>query len=60
VLQVLTRAIARGQLRADVDQEVVADMLLGPLWVRSVITPAPMPPELMAQIVDGALRGIQR
>ena len=56
--QALNRGIARGELRADVDQGLVTDMLLGPLWCRTLVTPGPMPPELMVQLVDTLLAGI--
>jgi hypothetical protein len=56
--QALNRGIARGELRADIDQALVTDMLLGPLWCRTLITPAPVPPELMVQLVDTALTGL--
>lgn len=58
-LQVLNRAIARGQLRPDIDQDVVVDMLLGPLWVRMTVTAAPIPQDLAEQVVDNVLRGIR-
>ena len=57
--QVLNRGIARGQLRANLDQDLVTELLLGPLWSRTLITPAPTPPELMAQLVDTVLDGIR-
>jgi AcrR family transcriptional regulator len=57
--QVLNRAIARGELRADLDQELVVDLLLGPLWVRATMTAAPIPADLPEQVVDGVLRGIR-
>jgi AcrR family transcriptional regulator len=57
--QVLNRAIARGEVRADLDQEVVVDMLLGPLWVRATMTATPIGAELAEQVVDGVLRGIR-
>ena len=58
--QALNRGIARGELRADLDQGLVTDMLLGPLWARTLITPAPIPPGLMPQLVDMLLAGIRR
>jgi AcrR family transcriptional regulator len=58
--QVLTRAVARGELRPEVDQDLVAELLAGPSWMRSVVSPAPMPPELAAQIVDAVLEGVAR
>ncbi len=60
LLQVLNRAVARGELRADVEQDVVADLLIGPLWVRTVVMPGPMSTELVEQVVDAVLRGVGR
>jgi AcrR family transcriptional regulator len=57
--QVLNRAIARGELRADLDQDIVVDMLLGPLWVRAIVTAAPIAQDLAEQVVDSVLRGIR-
>ena len=57
--QALNRGIARGELRADIDQGLATDMLLGPLWCRTLITPAPIPADLMVQLVDTVLRGLQ-
>jgi AcrR family transcriptional regulator len=57
--QVLNRAIARGELRADLDQDVVVDMLLGALWVRATMTAVPIGADLAEQVVDNVLRGIR-
>ncbi len=57
--QVLNRAIARGELRSDLDQDIVVDLLLGPLWVRTTVTTAPIPQDLAEQVVDSVLRGIR-
>jgi AcrR family transcriptional regulator len=58
--QVLNRAIARGELRDDVDQALLTDLLLGPFWTRTMITPAPTPPELVTATVDIVLQGARR
>jgi AcrR family transcriptional regulator len=58
--QVLNRAIARGELRADLDQDLTIDLLLGPFWVRTVVTPSVMPPESVPAIVEALLSGILR
>ena len=54
--RVLGRAIARGELDADVDQEVIIDLLMGPVWTRLLITLHPIPPTLVDEIVDAVLR----
>jgi AcrR family transcriptional regulator len=57
---VLNRALARGELRADVDQDLLTDLLLGPFWTRLMITPTPAPPELVPATVDAILDGVRR
>jgi AcrR family transcriptional regulator len=58
-LQVLNRAIARGEVRDDLDQDVIVDTLIGPLWVRAMVRAEPLSPELPEQVVDSVLRGIR-
>ena len=56
---VLNRAIARGELTPDVDQELLLDLLLGPLWFRLLVSGAPIAPEearaVVELVLDGAL-----
>ena len=40
--RVLARATARGELDPSVDQELLIDMLIGPLWTRLLITRDPV------------------
>jgi AcrR family transcriptional regulator len=40
--KVLARAIARGELDPSVDQELLIDMLIGPVWTRLLITRDPI------------------
>src|SRR3954452_19784639 len=40
--RVLARAIARGELDPTVDQELLIDMLIGPVWTRLLITRDPI------------------
>jgi AcrR family transcriptional regulator len=56
--QVLSRSIARNETRPDLDHELVTELLIGPFWSRSLVAPAPMPPELVVQIVDTVLDGV--
>jgi AcrR family transcriptional regulator len=53
---VLNRAIARHELHPDVDQEVIIDLLVGPLWTRLLITRQPVGRALLEEIVDAVLR----
>jgi AcrR family transcriptional regulator len=57
---VLNRAIARGELRDDLDQDLLVDLLLGPFWVRTMVTPSPIPLELVPTTVDAVLDGVRR
>jgi AcrR family transcriptional regulator len=52
----LNRAIARHELHPDVDQEVIIDLLVGPLWTRLLVTRQPVNQDLVAEIVDAVLR----
>jgi AcrR family transcriptional regulator len=54
--RVLNRAIARHDLHPDVDQEVIIDLLVGPLWTRLLITRQPVDQNLVEEIVDAILR----
>jgi AcrR family transcriptional regulator len=54
--RVLNRAIARHDLLPDVDQEVIIDLLVGPLWTRLLITREPVTQALVEEIVDAVLR----
>jgi AcrR family transcriptional regulator len=57
---VLARARERGELRDDVDSEVVIDMLAGPVIYRILIDGGRLDrvPELMQALLDGVLYGI--
>ncbi len=55
-LDVLQRGIDEGLVRADVDLEHAADLLIGPMAYRNLIRNDPPPgPELAGQIVDDVL-----
>ena len=54
--RVLNRAIARHDLHPDIDQEVIIDLLIGPLWTRLLITRQPVTHTLVDEIVDAVLR----
>jgi AcrR family transcriptional regulator len=57
--RVLNRAIARHDLHPDIDQEVMIDLLVGPLWTRLLITRQPISQALVEEIVDAVLRAYQ-
>ncbi len=55
----LTSAIARGALRADVDPAVLLDQLIGPIYYRVLVTGAPVDPDYLERLIDGALRSAE-
>ena len=57
VFGLIERGIARGEIRPDVDVEVVADLLGGPIVMRTLITGRPVTPRLARQIVTLVLDG---
>jgi AcrR family transcriptional regulator len=52
----LGRAIARGELDPEVDQELLIDLLIGPIWTRLLITRDPLPPSIVDDITGAVLR----
>jgi AcrR family transcriptional regulator len=50
------RAIARGELDPETDQELLVDLLIGPIWTRLLVTHDPLPPSIVDDIVDAVLR----
>ncbi len=59
-LEILRRGQRNGELRTDVDVDVLNDILVGPMLVRSVMRPdAELPEGLSEQIVDTVLQGLR-
>jgi AcrR family transcriptional regulator len=56
----LQRAIERGELRPGVDFELVNDLLLGPLFIRSVVRGEQLEPKLVDETVDAVLAAFGR
>ena len=52
----LQRGIDRGDLRADVDLEVVIDAYVGPIFYRFLISDAPLDAAFADTLVDAVLR----
>jgi len=52
VWQALERGIQRGELRADADFSLIYDLLMGPLFMRSVVRGERLQPDMAEQIVD--------
>jgi AcrR family transcriptional regulator len=57
-LELVKRAMVEGDVRQDVDAEVVLDLLIGPLYYRLLFGHLPVDEAFMATIVDTLLRGI--
>lgn len=59
-LEAIRRGMERGELRTDLDLELVNDLFVGPLLVRTVLRPgASLEPGLPEQIVDAVLDGLR-
>ncbi|MFD7435579.1 TetR/AcrR family transcriptional regulator [Streptomyces sp. NPDC059861] len=59
-LEVLRRGQQDGELRADVDLELVHDIVIGPMLVRSLLHPdAELPEGLAEELVDTLLEGLR-
>ena len=57
MIEILQRGISRGELRPDIDLELTADLMYGPLAYRFLITGAPLNARLADKVVDAALLG---
>lgn len=55
--QVVERAITRGELPADTNTKLLIETVIGPLWVRLLLTGDPITNDLADQIVDLVLEG---
>lgn len=55
---ILERAVARGELRADLDYELTMDLLTGPIVLRALATRGPLEPELADHIAYAVLDGV--
>jgi len=56
--EALGRATARGEIRPDLDIELVLDMLTGPFYFRTLFGHAPMSRRMTREIVDYVLRAV--
>ncbi|MEW1720743.1 TetR/AcrR family transcriptional regulator [Streptomyces sp. NPDC093109] len=58
-LAVIRRGIAAGELRDDLEAEMVHDLLVGPMLMRTLHRPgAPLDEDLADRIIDAALQGV--
>ncbi len=57
--QVLKRGIDSGELRADLDLDVVVDALYGPIWYRILVPHRPLSVRWVAALTDHVFVGLQ-
>ncbi|GIJ80023.1 DNA-binding transcriptional regulator, AcrR family [Micromonospora phaseoli] len=58
-VEALNKAVARGQLRADIDPESVIDQLWGACYHRLLIPDQPLTEEFVVTLVDNLIRGLR-
>jgi AcrR family transcriptional regulator len=59
LIRALQRAAARGEIPADLDLDLAADLVFGPITVRTFFTRAKIGPRSVRPIVEMALEGIR-
>jgi AcrR family transcriptional regulator len=59
LVRALQRGVARGELPKDLDLELAADLVVGPIAVRLFFTGRPLPPDMVDPMVDLALAGLR-
>ena len=60
LVRALQRAVARGDLPRELDLELAADLVVGPIAVRLFFTGRPLHPVMVDPIVDLALAGLRQ
>jgi AcrR family transcriptional regulator len=58
VYAILDRGIERGEIRSDIDRELVSDLLGGPFVMRILLTGSSVAPRFVREAVDTVLGGI--
>ncbi len=56
---IFEHAVQRGEISASLEPHLVTELLIGPLYVRLLLTSEPLPVPLPEQIVDLVLHGIE-
>ncbi len=59
LVRALQRGVARGELPHDLDLDLAADLVVGPIAVRLFFTGRPLQPDLVDPMVDLALSGLR-
>jgi AcrR family transcriptional regulator len=57
--RVLMRGIECGELRRDIDLDIVVDSLYGPIWYRLLVPHAPISVKWAAKLADQVFRGLR-
>jgi hypothetical protein len=60
LIDVLRRAVARGEIPPDVDLDLAADLIVGPITVHVFFRPGKISDRMVKPILDLALDGIRR
>ncbi|MHB8492442.1 MAG: TetR/AcrR family transcriptional regulator [Solirubrobacteraceae bacterium] len=58
VAEMADRAIARGELRADVEPWRLVELIAGPIWMRTLLTGMPVDDALLERAIADALRAV--
>ncbi|HEY8544672.1 MAG TPA: TetR/AcrR family transcriptional regulator [Acidimicrobiales bacterium] len=58
-VQVVQRAIDRGELRADADPDLVVDIVSGPVFLRAFMSQAPLDETVLRRVVTTVLEGVR-
>jgi AcrR family transcriptional regulator len=60
VLEVLGRWQERGQVRTEINLELAADLLYGPIWYRRLVQQAPLNIKFADQLAEAVLAAVKR
>ena len=58
VIHALERAVERGEVRSDIDYDLTADLIFGPIVMRVFFTGSRINPKILGPVIDAVLRGI--
>jgi hypothetical protein len=57
-METMRRAVGRGEARGDLEREVTADLIVGPIFYRHLVTGAPLNAAFRRAHVDAVLRAL--
>ena len=60
LIAMIERGVERGELPADTDRPVLADLLVGPLYHRALVSGEPVDHDVARRIVDTVMAGRSR